>query len=195
MTASTILVFLTLGRILTGAIFMIAALAKLRARPGQFLNAILGYDALPKAFAVALARGLPWLELAVGGLLILGLWSQPVAVIGAGMSFMFSCAIAYSLLRGKEHPCGCFDTVTPIQWKLVYRDLVLMGLLFLIYASGTGGFSVDGWLSSKPNSEFQFLPSLPAIVSIWLCSIIAAVALNLFTRRKRQAIRKTVQPG
>jgi uncharacterized membrane protein YphA (DoxX/SURF4 family) len=63
-----------LSRLLVGSVFLIAALAKLNAPSSQFLNAILGYALLPKPMAIVLARGLPWLEVAAGGLLITGLW-------------------------------------------------------------------------------------------------------------------------
>ncbi|MBI4770504.1 MAG: DoxX family protein [Chloroflexi bacterium] len=83
-----------LARALVGGVFLIAGIAKLKARPGQFLNAILGYDLLPEPIATVLARGLPWLEVTAGGLLIAGLWTRFAAFLGAGLLLVFSGAVA-----------------------------------------------------------------------------------------------------
>ena len=130
-------------RLVVGTIFLIAGVVKLKGGSSQFLSAIMGYELVPKLVATMLASFLPWLEVVVGGLLVLGLWSQFSAAAGAILLLTFSSGIALSLLRGKDNDCGCFRSVTPVQWRLIYRNLTLLGLLIPIYVAKGGLWSID----------------------------------------------------
>ena len=122
-------------RLVVGIIFLIAGVVKLKSGSSQFLSAIMGYELVPKYVATLLASFMPWLEVVIGGLLLLGLWSQFSAIVGATLLLIFSSGVAISLLRGKDNDCGCFRTVTPVQWRLIYRNLILIGLLIPVYAA------------------------------------------------------------
>lgn len=51
-------------------------------------------DWLPNFFAAPYGYALPWLELAVGGLLVLGLFTRYVAIAGLVMLISFTAALA-----------------------------------------------------------------------------------------------------
>ncbi len=122
-----------LARSLVGIVLLAAGLTKLKLPSHQLLQVIWGYELLPKPAAVVLAYGLPWLEITLGGLLLIGLWSRPVSLASIGLLLIFSGGIALNLLRGKRNACGCFQLVTPVQWRLVYRNLFLVVLLLSVY--------------------------------------------------------------
>lgn len=171
------------ARTLVGGVFLLAGLAKLKARPSQFLNAILGYDLLPKPMAIVLARGLPWLEVIAGGALVVGLWSRFTALLATGLLLVFSSAVAISLLRGKDQACGCFHSLTPVQWQLVYRNVGLMGLLLPVYAFSGGRWAVDNWLTVQSDSPLSFSTGLGALIVVWLVILSAVLLLRRLTRQ------------
>jgi uncharacterized membrane protein YphA (DoxX/SURF4 family) len=172
------------ARLLTGGILLIAGIAKLRTPSGQFLTAIMGYDLLPKPIASVTARGLPWLEVAAAVLLISGLWSRLAVLLGFGLLLVFSSAVAISLLRGKNQNCGCFDSLTPVQWRLVYRNLILMALLLPVYAFSGSAWSSDNQLSLQLARNDFFPAELAALSTAWLTTLIAALLLQRLTRQR-----------
>lgn len=85
---------------------------------------------------VIVGYGLPWLELIVGVLLVIGIWVKPNYLISAGMFVMFLIGIGYAKYHGLKINCGCFgageDPIT--VWHFVGLGLGLLGVvaLFLI---------------------------------------------------------------
>jgi uncharacterized membrane protein YphA (DoxX/SURF4 family) len=71
--------FLILLRLFLGAIFVYASFDKIF-RPSAFAEIIYNYQILPEAFINFTSIFLPWLELHLGLLLILGFW-LPGAVL------------------------------------------------------------------------------------------------------------------
>jgi uncharacterized membrane protein YphA (DoxX/SURF4 family) len=136
---------LVCGRILLGLIFVYAAYAKLHyngawhLRDYYFLFAmgIDSYRMVPLGAVEWMAKILPWLELALGAMLIAG-----VAVRWAGLAItallvVFMIALAHAALGGLEINCGCFGTgsVSP------GRELILDGgLIALALGVTAGGF-------------------------------------------------------
>ena len=63
-------------RIALGAIFVYAAWSKLKDPWALFAMAIDSYQVLPTWAVESLARTLPWIELLIGALLIVGRWMR-----------------------------------------------------------------------------------------------------------------------
>lgn len=127
-------------RILLGALFIYAALPKIL-DPFNFAVAVYNYKMLP-GFAVGLvAAALPWLELVIGILLVLGVRVQASSLICTGMLVVFTLAIFINTLRGIDVDCGCFSTDRSIGWAAVVEDslLTLLSIWCLL--------SVPTWLS------------------------------------------------
>lgn len=169
-----------LCRLLTGATLLLAGIAKMRNGQSRFLQTIIGFDLVPKSVAAILARYLPWIEVLVGALLVVGLFSQTAALTAFGLFFLFSAVITASLLRGKENDCGCLGKLSPVQWRLVYRNVFLMGLLPLVYAFSGGALALDGWLKIR-------LPQASVILvmaTVWGASTIGVIMLQGLMRLK-----------
>lgn len=108
------------ARVLLGAVFMVAGAAKLtRRRTFADSTAALG---IPKSLARVVARGMPILELGIGGFLLPSSTARPAAAAGAGLLVAFSALLAGNLLRGRRPSCNCFGGLSsaPISaWSLV----------------------------------------------------------------------------
>ncbi len=96
-----------LARYVLGFLFTVAGLAKVGAR-AEFEEVITKYDLLPPGSARLVSIGLPWVELAVGVLLLLGIFMSLAATIAASLLIGFIVVAVLNALRGKEAGCGCF---------------------------------------------------------------------------------------
>jgi uncharacterized membrane protein YphA (DoxX/SURF4 family) len=172
------------ARLIVGGVLLVAGLAKIRSGHNQLLNAIIGYDLLPKPMALVMANVLPWLEVLVGGLIIVGLWTHIATFVGAGLLMVFSSVVAVSLLRGKNQDCGCFQPLTPVQWRLVYRNLGLMSLLLPIYAFGGGAWVVESWGNAQAGIIPDFPIDLALLIGAWAVATSAALLLDFITRQR-----------
>ena len=126
----------SVSRLALGVIFLVASLDKI-IHPQAFSEMIYNYQLLPdKAINIA-ALILPWIELLLGLLLILGRGLPGSVILSNLLLLAFFGALMFNLARGLNIHCGCFSTDPsgdPATWWYVIRDtgfLVLGGYLFL----------------------------------------------------------------
>jgi uncharacterized membrane protein YphA (DoxX/SURF4 family) len=111
--------------------------------------AVRSYELLPISIANFLGMFLPFFEIAVGLLLILGAATRIVAALGGFTMFIFIIAISQAWARGLNIDCGCFGgggSVAPGETRYlqeILRDagLVVLALFLLRYPATK--FSVD----------------------------------------------------
>src|SRR4029077_8077292 len=104
------------ARIILGAVFIYAAYAKLHFNGAWHLRdyyfffamGIDSYKMLPLAIVEWMARILPWLELGLGTLLIVGAGVRWVGLMVTALLVVFMAALAHAALGGLEINCGCF---------------------------------------------------------------------------------------
>lgn len=138
-------IFVLAGRILLGLIFLYAAYAKLHFNGAWHLRdyyfffamAIDSYHMLPLGAVQEMARVLPWLELALGALLIIGVGMRWVASITSALLFVFIAAMTRAMMLGLEINCGCFGNNEKLGPATLLRD---SSLLVLALAVTVGGF-------------------------------------------------------
>jgi uncharacterized membrane protein YphA (DoxX/SURF4 family) len=110
----------------------------------QTYIAVQAYDLLPGAVSSLVAGALPFLELALGVLLLVGLGTRLVAVVSIVVLLGFVFAVAQSWARGLTIDCGCFGgggEVAPGATQ--YPQEIARDVGFLLLA---------GWLSVRPRS-------------------------------------------
>lgn len=95
-------------QIALGAIFVAAAIPKI-VDPPSFAHMIYNYRVLPGGLVNISALILPWVEVAAGLALILGLWVKAARNVIVAMLVVFIAAIAFNLMRDNAIDCGCFD--------------------------------------------------------------------------------------
>ena len=101
-------------RVLLGAVFIYAAYTKLRQSWLLFALSIDSYQLLPEWAVFALARTLPALELALGVLLIAGVWLRYLSIVAAAILALFFSVMVVSYFRGAGIDCGCFGVGEPL---------------------------------------------------------------------------------
>jgi uncharacterized membrane protein YphA (DoxX/SURF4 family) len=72
----------------------------------------------------------PWIELALGALLVAGVARSVVALLAAAMLMVFTGVLVLRLAEGRRVPCACFGarSTRPIGVGSVVRNLVLIAL-------------------------------------------------------------------
>lgn len=122
----------------------------------QAYIAVQAYDVLPKGAVSIVASAVPFLELALGLLLLVGLGTRLVAVLSAVVLVAFVIAISQAWARGLAIDCGCFggggqvaagQTEYPQE---IARDIGFMVLAGWLIVRPRSLLSMDGWLTKRP---------------------------------------------
>lgn len=143
-------------------VLILACLHKI-AHPGSFALDIATYDILPLALINLQAIILPWLELVVAILLLVGFRTRAASLLVAGMMMMFIVAITIALYKGLDMSCGCFASQAaqdedPISWLTVLRDLGWLALALYVTLLDQNPVGIDRWLGRRGQSQ----PSRPS---------------------------------
>ena len=140
-------------RLVLGGVLLAAGGLKI-GKPTESANATAAFKILPTELAHLVGYALPWVEVAVGLLLISGIMVRYSAVLSGILMIAFAAAIASVWARGMLIDCGCFGGGGEIDPSLkaqvhrtylteIIRDvgLALMGLYLYLFPYGK--FSVE----------------------------------------------------
>ena len=115
-----------------GGIFVYAAWVKLRDPWELYALAINSYEVLPLWAVEAVARSLPWLELAIGVGLIAGIWLRISATVTSLLLMVFFGLMVRAFAKGMQINCGCFGGTDIIsKWTLLRDGSMLAASLLL----------------------------------------------------------------
>lgn len=131
-------------RLVLGAIFIVAGAGKI-GHATDFAAQIAGFRILPEPAIAPLALMLPFLELLLGGYLIVGLFTRAAAWIAAALLLTFDAAIASAVVRGMSVSCGCFgpQDKSVTTWAEVARDAVFVVLAVIVALRAPGTLALD----------------------------------------------------
>jgi uncharacterized membrane protein YphA (DoxX/SURF4 family) len=78
----------------------------------------------------AVARGVPWLELLTGAMVVSGIASPWPEIVGLALLGAFTVWIVGQLAAGRHPPCACFGALSaaPLSWWHGARNAVLIAL-------------------------------------------------------------------
>jgi uncharacterized membrane protein YphA (DoxX/SURF4 family) len=132
------------SRFALGTVFLLSGLVKLPNRDG-FERVVHAYGLVPDGMSHVVARTLPPLEVALGGLLLTGLASRLVALVAGLLLCIFTVAVLINLLRGRRISCGCFGSVAQkeISGVGVARNLLFLAFAVTVAANPGGALSID----------------------------------------------------
>jgi uncharacterized membrane protein YphA (DoxX/SURF4 family) len=138
-------------RVALGAIFLVAGAAKI-GHAAYFAAQIAGFRILPSEVIAPMALVLPFLEVMLGGYLVLGLFTRASAWIAALMLMLFDLAIASAVVRGMAVNCGCFgpNDVTVTTWAEVARDALFVLLAVVVALRAPGTLALDRRIGNGP---------------------------------------------
>ena len=137
-----------LARLILGAVLLIAGALKVPNLPKSAM-AVRAYEMLPIPLANFLGYTLPWIEIGIGMLLIVGVTVKISGALGALTMLAFIIAIAQAWARGLSIDCGCFGgggTIDPEDTKYlseIIRDIGLMALGIFLYLYPKGRFAIE----------------------------------------------------
>ncbi|NMH96256.1 MauE/DoxX family redox-associated membrane protein [Pseudonocardia acidicola] len=149
----------TLARLILGVVWIVAGVLKAGDLDAS-VRAVRAYRLLPEIAAQLLGAGLPFAEIVLGVLLVVGLGVRIAAVVSALLMTMFIVGIVSAWARGLQIDCGCFGSggqlgagESPTYGTEVARDVTLLVLAFGLARWPRSRFSLDGVLYRSPPDE------------------------------------------
>jgi len=137
-----------LSRLILGVVLLVAGGLKIGNLPKSAM-AVRSYEMLPIPLANFLGYTLPWIEIGLGLLLIVGVTVKISGALGALTMLAFIIAIAQAWARGLSIDCGCFGgggAIDPEDTKYlseIIRDIGLMALGIFLYFYPKGRFALE----------------------------------------------------
>ena len=133
----------TVARLGLAAVWLVSGVLK-ALDPDMTYVAVRAYDVLPRAGVAVVAAVLPWLEIALGLLLLAGVATRLLAAASSGLLLVFVAGVTQAWARGLSIDCGCFGgggAVAP--GETAYGLELLRDVGFLLLA---------GWLVVRPQT-------------------------------------------
>lgn len=136
------------SRLVLGIVLLVAGGLKIGNLPISAM-AVRSYEMLPIPLANFLGYTLPWIEIGLGLLLIVGVSVKISGALGALTMLAFIIAIAQAWARGLSIDCGCFGgggAIDPEDTKYlseIIRDIGLMALGIFLYFYPKGRFALE----------------------------------------------------
>lgn len=152
----------TASRIIVGTILVLGALTKWL-NLGWFVGVLKKYELTPRLALKPVAIFIPFLELTVGIMLLLGRWSPWAVYSALSLFLIFTGAVSVNLARGKfDIECGCNGLwkKARIGWHLILRNLGLTGFALL-----SSGDAIRPWERIYP---WLFLLSVTMVLAPFL---------------------------
>jgi protein-disulfide isomerase len=133
-------------RLVLAGVLGYAAITKI-GDPAATVRAVRAYQILPESLVTPFGHALPWVELAVAALLVVGLAVRVAGAVGAVLMAMFVGGIASAWARGLRIDCGCFGgggaTAHPHYLGELLRDLLLLAVAVAVAVIPTTRLAVD----------------------------------------------------
>lgn len=143
------------ARFALAAVWAYAAVSKV-GDPAVTVRAVRAYRLLPEWSVHAIAYGLPFVELALALLLVVGFAVRVASAASAVLLLIFIAGIASAWARGLQIECGCFGGGGTLRaGRANYPGKILRDSLFLVLALGLVlaprlRWSLDERLASGP---------------------------------------------
>jgi uncharacterized membrane protein YphA (DoxX/SURF4 family) len=144
MTPKVVNALVLVSRLVLGAIFIVAGVSKI-GHAIEFATQIAAFRLVPQPLIAPIAIALPFLEVLLGGYLVLGLFTRVSAWIAAVLLLLFDGAIASAVVRGLSVSCGCFgpNDASVTSWGEVARDAVFVLLAVVVALRPPGTLALD----------------------------------------------------
>lgn len=113
-------------RLSLGSYFVLAGLGKLEVL-AAFIEQVRGFNMLPGNLAALYGTLLPYAEVFIGGMLIVGLWTTLMGLLAGGLILSFICAFGFF----------------PGGHDLFNKDLILLATALSLLYSGPGIYALD----------------------------------------------------
>lgn len=176
------------ARLCLGGVLLVAGIGKLIENNPAAVIAEVNF--LPLPLARVAARLLPYVEVIVGGLLVLGLLTPFAALVATVMFAVFSVVIGNKVRRGKKENCHCFGSFSAdtLNWAAFARNLLLFAFALLLVFSTVGWLALDYFTLGRTGS---YPTVAEGIIVLLLAGL--SVAVIVFGGRVLGYIKQTLQ--
>ncbi|MDX6213708.1 MAG: hypothetical protein QOF82_2795 [Frankiales bacterium] len=134
------------GRLVLAGVLGYAALSKI-ADPAATVRAVRAYRILPDSLAVPFGHALPWVELTMAVLLLVGLAVRIAGAAAAVLLAVFVAGVVSVAARGLRIDCGCFGgggaTAHPHYTAEIVRDLAFLAISVAVAAIPGSRLALD----------------------------------------------------
>jgi uncharacterized membrane protein YphA (DoxX/SURF4 family) len=138
------------ARLVLGVVLLVAGAAKV-ADPQASVAAVRAYELLPDGLGTVVGWGLPFVEIVLGALLLVGIAVRPAALATAVLLVLFVAAVVSAAARGLSIDCGCFGGGGPVPaGQTTYAAEIVRDLALLAGAV---------WLVARPQSRLSLDPN------------------------------------
>ncbi|WP_084104863.1 MauE/DoxX family redox-associated membrane protein [Demequina sp. NBRC 110056] len=156
-------------RLAMAGILFAAAIPKFQDIP-QSVRAVRAYRLLPEEIVPFVGTMLPFVEVALGVLLLVGAFTRAASIVWLAMMAAFTVGVIWAWSTGLSIDCGCFggggeveEGATNYPLHLLERlGFIVLGTFLAIWPRSP--FSVDGWL--KPAVAEDEGADAPALESV-----------------------------
>lgn len=116
--------------------------------PLAFATSIGHYGLMPYWMVNAYALIIPWLELLVGGCLVVGYRVRTNAVLAGIMLVMFTFAVTWAVVCGLQIDCGCFgaDNSETVSWEKVAKNCAFIAMCGYLWWKPVTALSLENGL-------------------------------------------------
>jgi putative oxidoreductase len=127
-----------IARVLLGGLLFYAGFNKLQDVP-KFAQDIANFRLLSESLNHLLAIVLPWNEIVVGAMLIVGIWTRAVSLASLFFFTVFAIAVTSAIARNLNIECGCLGNAdaSKVGMQTLAKDAVGLALALYIYFSST----------------------------------------------------------
>lgn len=146
----------TVARLGLAAVWLVAGFAKVGS-PEAMVRSVRAFRLLPEALVQPVGYAVPFLEIALGLLLLAGVATRAMAVVSALLLAVYVGAIASAAARGLRIDCGCFSAGgdlsagAPTRYtQEILRDGALLVLSVLLARWPAALLSVDRLFERAP---------------------------------------------
>lgn len=145
-------------RLVVGGVYVLFGYAKAIQPHEVFYTSIREYQLLPEAIVPFFGSTLIYVELIIGALFVLGLFTRFAAWGITGTLMMFMAALTQAIIRGLDMPnCGCAGDLvhlgnTPVE--VLLRNIALfIPMLWFLRSKVRSAFALDTLLESSSSTE------------------------------------------
>jgi len=135
-----------LARLILGIVLIVAGALKVTS-PAVSARAVQAFQLLPFDFAGYVGYALPMVEIAVGLLLVIGLFTRASAMVGGLLMLAFIIGISWAWAHGYSIDCGCFGGGGTIEASQTQYPLDIL--------RDTGLVACAAWLVVRPRTAYS----------------------------------------
>jgi uncharacterized membrane protein YphA (DoxX/SURF4 family) len=145
----------TVARLILAAVLLAAGILK-AIEPAGSVAAVRAYQLVSSPLATPISWGLPFLEIGLGLLLLVGLHTRVAAIVSAFLLVTLLAAVISVAARGLSIDCGCFGGGGPVApgetryTSEIVRDIALLLLSVWLAWRPRTRFSLDRWDGEQP---------------------------------------------